>query len=491
MTIAVSRPVTPFVEPAASNASCVLIVDDDPDLARALSRIAVREGYAVVTAHDITSACEAIDAGGIDVILTDMRLPDGDGLRVLDTAHARDPELPVIMLTGAPELESAVSALERGALRYLTKPVEPTTLLAALSSASRLRALSQSGEWAMSDPANAFRALGEVDRRFEDALASVYLVFQPVVSWSRRTTVAYEALTRSHEPSLTSPDELLATAEKLGRLHDLGRTIRARAAAALARFPDQMDVFVNLHPADLEDDDLYDRSAPLSRHAHRVVLEITERSSIDALSDVGTRMTTLRALGYRIAVDDLGAGYASLSALAILRPDLVKLDMSLVRDVRRDPTRQVVVRALNALCTQLGVITVAEGVETSDELAGVLNAGGDLLQGYLFARPDSSLPVVDFDAVDQADAPPPMGAAHRPALRSRHLPGELARTLCHDLRIPLSAMVGLAALLRDGKVGMPTADQRGVGEDLLRHAGHVDALLGALVELIDDHDLAL
>ncbi len=95
----------------------------------------------------------------------------------------------------------------------------------------------------------------------------------------------------------------------------------------------------------------------------------------------------LRRAGYRIAVDDLGAGYAALGALASLEPDVVKLDMSLIRHLDQHLTKRRVVGAITTLCHELGSKVVAEGVETVQEAAAVMEAGVDLIQGYLYARP--------------------------------------------------------------------------------------------------------
>ena len=104
----------------------------------------------------------------------------------------------------------------------------------------------------------------------------------------------------------------------------------------------------------------------------------------------------LRKLGYRIAVDDLGAGYAALGALATLEPEIVKLDMSLVRDLDRHPTKRRVVGAIATLCRELGSRVVAEGVETAGASSRVVTEVGiDLFQGYLLARPTRELVVAD------------------------------------------------------------------------------------------------
>ena len=102
----------------------------------------------------------------------------------------------------------------------------------------------------------------------------------------------------------------------------------------------------------------------------------------------------LRRRGYRIAVDDLGAGYAALGALATLEPEVVKLDMSLIRDIDAHPTKRRVVGAITTLCRELGSRVVAEGVETASELAAVREVGIELIQGYLLARPTREIAFV-------------------------------------------------------------------------------------------------
>jgi EAL domain-containing protein (putative c-di-GMP-specific phosphodiesterase class I) len=100
----------------------------------------------------------------------------------------------------------------------------------------------------------------------------------------------------------------------------------------------------------------------------------------------------LRALGFRIAIDDLGAGYAGLTSFAVLEPEIVKLDMSLVRDVHKHPTKQKLIRSMTALCKDMGMTVVAEGIENVEERDAVIDLGCDLLQGYLFAKPGRAFP---------------------------------------------------------------------------------------------------
>ena len=117
------------------------------------------------------------------------------------------------------------------------------------------------------------------------------------------------------------------------------------------------------------------------------MLEITERASLDSVADAQARVRSLRALGYRIALDDLGAGYAGLTSFAALAPDVVKLDMALVRGLDRDLVKQKLVGSMVGLCRELGILVVAEGIETEGERDAATAAGCGLLQGFLMGRP--------------------------------------------------------------------------------------------------------
>jgi EAL domain-containing protein (putative c-di-GMP-specific phosphodiesterase class I) len=160
--------------------------------------------------------------------------------------------------------------------------------------------------------------------------------------------------------------------------------------------PDGVALFVNLHTHDLLDEDLFLETGPLARVASRVVLEITERASLHHIADVRARIGRLRESGFRIAVDDLGAGYAGLTSFAHLEPEVVKLDMSLVRDVHAQPTKQTLVRTMISMCRELGMKVVAEGVETPEERDAIVETGCDLMQGYLFAKPGPAFPLPVF-----------------------------------------------------------------------------------------------
>jgi EAL domain-containing protein (putative c-di-GMP-specific phosphodiesterase class I) len=198
---------------------------------------------------------------------------------------------------------------------------------------------------------------------------------------------------RSNDELMKSPLDILNAAERVNRHEQVGRCVRRLVGDALAAAPADVRCFVNLHVADLLDEKLFDEDAPLTPYANRIVLEITERAALETVNELRDRVTRLRKMGFRIAVDDLGAGYSGLTSLAQLEPEIVKVDMSLVRNIHLEPQKQKLVAVISELCRDLGSELVVEGVETAAERDALLELGCELFQGYLFARP--SKPFVD------------------------------------------------------------------------------------------------
>jgi EAL domain-containing protein (putative c-di-GMP-specific phosphodiesterase class I)/ActR/RegA family two-component response regulator len=369
----------------------LLLVDDDPAIIRAYASTLARHGVTVETASNGKEAAERVKAGSFDVIVSDISMPEMTGIEFLKAVRAHDLEVPVILMTGDPSLESAVRAVEYGAFRYLAKPVAGQELWETVLRAGRLHKLAKVKREALELPGTDGRRLGEraaLEIRFTWGMRLLWMAFQPIIGWRERRVFGYEALLRSDEPLMKNPADMLEAAERLGRLHDLGRAVRARVAAAAPDAPEGAQLFVNLHSADLNDEELYSADAPLSKIATRVVLEVTERASLYGVKNVAVCVSKLKALGFQIAIDDLGAGYAGLTSFTQLEPKIAKLDMSIVRGVDTDSRRQSIIRSMKKLCDELGVLVVAEGVETVAERDMLAELGCDLLQGYLFARPE-------------------------------------------------------------------------------------------------------
>lgn len=213
---------------------------------------------------------------------------------------------------------------------------------------------------------------------------SVRTVFQPVVRLSDRAVVGYEALTRFTDGS--SPVQRFAEAERIGLAVELERAAVASAILAAASLPRGPWLSINISPAVLPQ---LRQLASLTDDVQRpLVVEITERMAIE---DYGAARRLLRRHlpNARIAVDDAGAGFASLRHIAELRPAIVKLDMQLVRNVHRDPAREALVAGMVHFARASGCELIAEGIEVEQERAALMRLGVDLGQGFLLGRPDA------------------------------------------------------------------------------------------------------
>jgi EAL domain-containing protein (putative c-di-GMP-specific phosphodiesterase class I) len=390
----------PGEEPSTTARGSVLLVDDEPTITRGYARNLTASGYTVEVANDGVAAAAMVRERQFDVIVSDISMPGMSGLELLRAVREHDLDVPVVIMTGGPAVQSAVEAMEYGAHRYLIKPIDPAHLEDVLARAVRLHQMARVRREALEQYRAGGRQLGDrasLDARFDRALDSIWIAYQPIISWSRRSLFAHEALVRNEEPTLRNPGDLFDAAERLDRLHELGQMIRARVAQTMHDIPTTGQVFVNVHTADLQDASLFDVNSPLSAFASRVVLEITERAALDQIKDLMTRMAQLRTMGYRIAVDDLGAGYAGLTSFAQLEPEVVKVDMSLVRGVDSSPTKQKLLGSIINLCRDLQIQIIAEGIETEPERDTLVRLGGDLCQGYLFARPGKPFPIANLD----------------------------------------------------------------------------------------------
>lgn len=216
-------------------------------------------------------------------------------------------------------------------------------------------------------------------------------VFQPIVDLARGVVCGFEGLARIRDPDVEAgPQEWFAAAA----LHGFsGRLEAAAVATMLDRRPDlpkNCFLSVNLSPDALSAPEVravLERPGDLSG----LIIEITEQTPVDDYDALTEVLGELRSRGAMVAVDDTGAGYASLSHLLALRPEFVKLDRGLVEGVDRDPHRAAAVAAIGAFAGELDAWVVAEGVESQAELERVIELGVPLVQGYLLGCPSGDM----------------------------------------------------------------------------------------------------
>jgi EAL domain-containing protein (putative c-di-GMP-specific phosphodiesterase class I) len=372
----------------------ILLVEDEPNIQNSYGRVLRRAGFEVVAACDGVEALQHLDVTRFDVILSDIWMPGIDGISLLREIRLRDSDVPVVLMTANPSIQTATDAIHYGVLDYLIKPIEIKDLVNAVERAARVYRLTKIKREAvayLTSRSNTPHVQG-LDAQFQQELSTFWMAYQPIVSWSEKRIFSFEALLRPTKHFLNA-GAMIEAAEHLGRLHELGRVVRDRVAFEAK---EDMIFFVNLHSRDLFDEFLFDPEAPLSKIASSVVLEITERASVEEIRDLPDRISRLRALGFRLAIDDLGAGYAGFTSFAQINPEIVKIDMSLIRNIDQDTTKQKLVRSLIQLCQEMKVEVVCEGIETPAERDVVVSLGCDLLQGYLFAKPSKPFTSATF-----------------------------------------------------------------------------------------------
>ena len=367
----------------------LLVVDDD-DFARRFFLRSLRASYQIDAVASGAEAEALMAKRSYDAVLSDVSMQDMDGIELLKRIRERDPDLPVVLVTGAPHVGSAIEAVAHGAFRYLVKPLRGSELCDTLGEAVERRERARVREEALALFGERERRQGrqtERLRQFELALDGLFMLYQPIVDTNDGGVFAHEALVRSRSQALTHPVALLDAAESLGEVFRLGRRIRSRVADDLMLLPRDSTLFVNVHAQELLDEELYLENASLTRFADRVVLEVTERARLGNVDDLADRVARLRGLGFRLAIDDLGSGYSALSSVVALEPDFVKVDMTLVRDVGTKPKSQRLIQSILDLGRGIGLNVILEGVETKAEADTLVGMGAHLLQGYHFGRP--------------------------------------------------------------------------------------------------------
>jgi EAL domain-containing protein (putative c-di-GMP-specific phosphodiesterase class I) len=224
------------------------------------------------------------------------------------------------------------------------------------------------------------------------AEAEFWSVYQPIVSLADRSVVAHEALLRGVVDGRgVGGGDLFFVAESAGWLHRLDRIGRESAVAGAAPWLGDADLFVNFHPTSILRPQVCLASTERAVHdsgiaPEQLVFEVVESHVIADRGHLFSILEHYRSLGWRVALDDVGAGWSSLSLLAAVRPDVVKLDKALVQELPDEGARTVV-RAVVDLAHRLGAVVVAEGVETELLADQVAELGADLGQGWLFGRP--------------------------------------------------------------------------------------------------------
>jgi EAL domain-containing protein (putative c-di-GMP-specific phosphodiesterase class I) len=370
----------------------VLIVEDEDSVAGFYRRALAATHCVLYRARSGEEAVSLVETTSFDVIVSDLSLPGLGGEELLRSVRERDRDVPIVVVTGKPEIESAITAVECRALRYLVKPIGPKVLIETVMRAMESNVVSLQSLHGL-HPLAATAGVKSKGAELDRLLDRLVIEYQPVVRPLEGLVLGYEARVRTKHNRLYHEEALLPAVQELGGVKELGRRVRGAIAAGLRELlPKESLVFARLHVEELENAGLYSRADPLFPFAGRVVVGLADEARVDGAEE---RIHELRSQGFLFSLDDLGSSYDALTNLIQLEPDFARVNLSLVQDIDKCASKRMRVSSLVAACRQLGIQLICEGVETEEEGNCLLDLGAELLQGYFFAKPKPSFHVED------------------------------------------------------------------------------------------------
>ena len=372
---------------ATINGKTILIVDDEPAVSQLLTILLTSHGYRTKVASTGRQALDSVTPN-TDLILLDMLLPDSQGMKICQqlksNSHSKD--IPIIIISGQQNKSDRIESLYLGAEDYLTKPFEPEELFARMDVVLRR----QNGRSSDENSPEHQETICELKRIIDEE--SVNVRFQPIYFLKPMRLLGLEMLSRPQTTTpMLNPEVFFKAALKYGVYYEV-EMIGWRKALKIASesFDGRQKLFLNCDPYLVESEKfrkVKEMFSAFGMSSNEVFLEITERSAVVAFDVFYDRLREYRQNGFKIAVDDLGAGYSSLESIIEIRPEAIKLDRHIVIGVSSDPYKSSIVKLFVAFCRENGIICVAEGIETKEDFDTLINLGVDAGQGYFLCRP--------------------------------------------------------------------------------------------------------
>lgn len=381
------------------NQISVLVAEDDGNMRAALAAIIDGEPDMRLAASvaDATEAVRSAAEHQPHVALMDVSMPGGGGAHATREIRRRVPACRVVALSAAFDRGTVLEMLEAGAIGYVVKGGAIDEVSAAIRNAAQ--GVSILSAAIVGDVVDELAAKLKERRRHERRVAARLarirdlvddearrsVVLQPICCLRTGKPVGHEALIRFSGRPVRPPDQWFRMAHSVGLGLELERAALRSALARVGELPSGTYLSVNGSPEVFAEQETHELLAQADG-AH-IVLEITEHAPVADYGQLAARLGVLRGRGARLAVDDAGAGFASLRHILQLSPDFIKLDRSLVAGIAADPARQALADGLISFGTRIGVNIVAEGIEQPEELRVLRDRGVRFGQGYLLARP--------------------------------------------------------------------------------------------------------
>ncbi len=376
----------------------ILLVDDEKNLTQMLSMLLETRGYDVQVANNATEAFQKINPD-YDLIILDLVLPDLSGFEVCRRLKQKNQtrHIPIIMLSAHCLYEDKVEGLYLGADDFLSKPCEHEELFARMEAVMRRGRLYANAHQSHRDEDYIY----ELRRILDHGLMVPY--YQPIYLFQPFQFFGIEVLARPiSKGELANPEKFFKVALQYGLYMELEMLSWSIALSQISKIIKDEKIFLNCNPYFVESSQFIRVRAIFEKNhipTQNVILEITERSEIKNFRLFYDQLQLYRNYGFRFAVDDVGGGYASLESIVETKPEVVKIDHHIIREIEKDSYKQSVVRFIASFCKENNIISIAEGIETQEEFITVCRLGVNAGQGFFLFKPTSNLSLEKFNNV--------------------------------------------------------------------------------------------
>lgn len=379
----------------------ILLVEDDLGVSQRLKFWLETQGYVVFQASSCQTAIKTL-IHKIDLILLDLDLPDQSGFKICrQIKHNQDlNHIPIIMLSAKGLSKDIIEGLYLGADDHLIKSFEYDGLIARMEAIMlRGKVLPVIGRQKGHVEQDVVLELNYI---IEEELVAP--VFQPIYYLDDYRILGLEALCRLtlKYSTISDPEVLFNLALRFGHYEKLEMMVWKKAMRTAIPHLQKEKLFLNCNPYLIESDRFLDIQAlfkEVSLKCEGVVLEITEQSAITEYKTFYEHLKRFRKIGFQFAVDDVGGGYASLESIVETKPEVIKIDRHIIRNIDQDPFKRSIVKFIVAFCQENNVISIAEGIETKKAMETLKQLGVEAGQGFYLYKPS---PTIDISQMLQA-----------------------------------------------------------------------------------------